>query len=262
MPQSIRVPDGRNVAYAEWGDAGGAPVISLHGTPGCRLNRPREDEKLRAAGVRLITYDRPGYGASDRNAGRRVVDCVGDVAAIADALGIERFAVVGGSGGGPHALAVGAGLAERVTRVKCLVSIAPYRVEGLDWFGGMDPGNVTEFGWALQGEAVLAPELEREATEMQERVAVNPSLILEGFDLSDSDVATLADSRVRDVIRESTAEMFSNGVYGWVDDDPPPPHATDSTIAAAAMVRSDPITRFIKCTRSLIPTPYSLLPNP
>ena len=103
--------------------------------------------------------------------------------------------------------------------MKCLVSIAPYRVEGLDWFGGMDPGNVTEFGWALQGEAVLAAELEREATEMQERVAVNPSLILEGFDLSDSDVATLADSRVQDVIRESTAEMFSNGVYGWVDDD-------------------------------------------
>ena len=219
MPQSIRMPDGRTVAYAEWGDAGGAPVISLHGTPGCRLNRPREEDKLREAGVHLITYDRAGYGASDRHAGRRVVDCVADVAAIADALEIERFAVMGGSGGGPHALAVGAGLPERVTRVKCLVSIAPYGVDGLDWFGGMDPGNVKEFGWAMEGEDVLTPELEREAAEMEERVARDPTLVLEGFDLSDADLATLADSRVQDVIRESTAEMFANGVYGWVDDD-------------------------------------------
>jgi pimeloyl-ACP methyl ester carboxylesterase len=219
MPQSIRMPDGRKIAYAEWGDRGGAPVFSLHGTPGCRLNRPREEDKLRDAGVRLITYDRPGYGASERHAGRRVVDCVADVAALADSLEIDRFAVVGGSGGGPHALAVGAGLAERVTRVKCLVSIAPYGVEGLDWLAGMDPGNVEEFGWAMQGEEVLTRELDREAAAMQERVARDPTLILEGFDLADADLATLADPRVQDVMRESTAEMFAHGIYGWVDDD-------------------------------------------
>jgi pimeloyl-ACP methyl ester carboxylesterase len=219
MPKSIQTSDGRKLAYAEWGDAGGAPVFSLHGTPGCRFNRPREDDKLRDAGVRLITYDRPGYGASDRGAGRTVVDCVGDVAAIADALEIDRFAVTGGSGGGPHALAVGAGLPERVTRVKCLVSIAPYGVDGLDWFAGMDPGNVTEFGWALQGEEVLTRELGREAAEVQERVARDPTAVLEGFDLGEADLATLTDWRVQDVIRESTAEMFANGIWGWVDDD-------------------------------------------
>lgn len=219
MPQSIRLPDGRKLAFAEWGDTGGAPLFSLHGTPGCRLNRPQEEDKLREAGVRLITYDRPGYGASDRLAGRRVVDCVGDVAAIADALGIERFPVAGGSGGGPHALAVGAGLPERVTRVRCSVSITPYGVEGLDWFEGMDPGNVKEFGWALQGEEVLTRELTREAAALQERVARDPTRMLEGFELSDADLATLADPRVQEVMRESTAEMFANGVYGWVDDD-------------------------------------------
>jgi len=219
MPQSIRMPDGREVAYAEWGDPGGAPVFSLHGTPGCRLNRPEEEDKLREAGVRLVTYDRPGYGASDRQAGRRVADCVQDIAAIADVLEIERFPVVGASGGGPHALAAGAGLPARVTRVKCLVSPAPYGVDGLDWFDGMDPGNVKEFGWALEGEEVLTRELTREAAELQERVARDPTSILEGFDLSDADLATLADARVQKVMREVTAEMFANGVYGWVDDD-------------------------------------------
>ncbi len=96
--QSIRVPDGRTVMFAEWGDPDGAPVFALHGTPGCRLNRHPNEELVRSTGARVITYDRPGYGGSDRLAGRRVADCVGDVLAIADSLGLERFAVGGGSG--------------------------------------------------------------------------------------------------------------------------------------------------------------------
>jgi len=219
MPDSIRTPSGRAVTYAEWGDAAGAPVFSLHGTPGCRLNRPLEEDKVRDARVRLITYDRAGYGASDRQPGRRVVDCVEDIAAIADAVGIDRFAVVGASGGGPHALAAAARLADRVTRVHCVVGIAPYPAEGLDWLGDMDPANVTEFGWALQGEERLTAELTREGAEMQARVAVDPATILDGFDLPPADLATLADPRVQTVIREATAEMFANGILGWVDDD-------------------------------------------
>src|SRR5439155_10749166 len=124
---------------------------------------------------RVITYDRPGYGGSARHAGRRVVDCVGDVAAIADVLGIERFAITGGSGGGPHALAVAARLPEQVTRAACAVGVAPYEAQDINWFDGMDPLNVQEFGWALQGEEVLARELEREAAEVKQRVAADPS---------------------------------------------------------------------------------------
>src|SRR4029450_6945491 len=103
----------------------------------------------------------------DRHPGRCVVDCVGDIAAIADVLGTERFAITGGSGGGPHALAVAARLPDRVTRAACAVGIAPYDAQGIDWFDGMDPLNVREFGWALQGEAVLVPELEREVAEIK-----------------------------------------------------------------------------------------------
>jgi pimeloyl-ACP methyl ester carboxylesterase len=148
MP-TIRMKDGREVMYAEWGDPGGVPIIALHGTPGCRLNRPPEEGKVRAEGIRLVTYDRPGYGASDRHRGRRVVDCAADVEALADALDIDRFGVTGGSGGGPHALAVGAPRGSRVRRPlrRRLRATMP----GVDWFAGMDPER-QEFGWALDGK--------------------------------------------------------------------------------------------------------------
>src|SRR6516165_2603800 len=113
--------DGRAIAFAEWGDPAGFPVFGLHGTPNSRLARHWDESVFVEAGARLITYDRPGYGGSDRHAGRRVVDCVGDVVAIADALGLERFSVTGTSGGGPHALAVAASVPERIRRAGCTV---------------------------------------------------------------------------------------------------------------------------------------------
>src|SRR3954463_8733880 len=160
---TVATPDGRTLAYEEAGDPAGAPLFLLHGTPGCRLSgRHPDPEKVRHAGLRVITYDRPGYGRSTRHKGRRVVDCVSDIAAIADALGIERFTVRGGSGGGPHALAVGARLPERVTRVGCDVGVAPFDAPDFDWFEGMDPINVREARWAMEGEERLAAELQRE----------------------------------------------------------------------------------------------------
>src|SRR6201995_1799049 len=90
-------PDGRTLAYCEWGDPRGAPVFSLHGTPGSRLTRHPDEEVYRRAGVRAITYDRAGYGLSSRLPGRSIAHAAADVATIADALEIERFAVTGGS---------------------------------------------------------------------------------------------------------------------------------------------------------------------
>jgi pimeloyl-ACP methyl ester carboxylesterase len=105
----------------------------------------------------------PGYGGSDRSRGRRVVDCVADVSAIADSLGIERYAVSGGSWGGPHSLGVAARLSERVTRAACMAGPAPFDLPGFDWLAGMDAVNIEEIGWALEGEDVLAREIERMA---------------------------------------------------------------------------------------------------
>jgi pimeloyl-ACP methyl ester carboxylesterase len=90
-------------------------------------------------GVRVITYDRPGYGRSTRLKGRSIADAAGDVVAIADHLGLDQFGVIGVSGGGPHALAVAAKAPERVTRCATIVSGAPYDADGLDYFADM-PG--------------------------------------------------------------------------------------------------------------------------
>jgi len=219
MPQTIQTVDGRELAFAEWGDPRGVPVISLHGTAGSRLDRPYDEEKISELGIHLITYDRPGYGASDRHRGRRIVDCVSDVAAIADGLGIDQFATRGKSGGGSHVLAVAARLGDRVVRAQCNVGLAPFGIDGLDFFVGMDPENVKELGWALEGEDRLAAECEREAREYQVRLATDPASILEAYNLPESDLAILADPRVQEITRQSSAAMFQNGVWGWVDDD-------------------------------------------
>jgi pimeloyl-ACP methyl ester carboxylesterase len=175
--------------------------------------------RVAEAGLRLVSYDRPGYGRSTRHPGRRVVDCVGDVAAIADELGLERFAVTGVSGGGPHALAVGAHLPERVTRVLCDVGGAPFDAPDLDWFEGMDPTNVREFGWALEGEETLVRELQREAKDVLDRAAEDPTALLSDVELSPADRIALQDQDLRRVLSASLREALAQGNWGWVDDD-------------------------------------------
>jgi pimeloyl-ACP methyl ester carboxylesterase len=215
---SVATRDGRTLTFEQWGDPEGFPVLCLHGTPGSRFNRHHDEGVYADAGARVVTYDRPGYGGSTRHRGRDVVDCVEDVVALADVLSIDQFAVIGYSGGGPHALAVAARLPERVARAACDVAVAPYDADGLDWFDGMDPLNVQEFGWALEGEEVYAREIEREARELLERVAVDPGNVLGDFEIPDADRAELARPEVHDVIRDAMTESFRNGVWGWVDD--------------------------------------------
>ena len=214
--------DGREVVYAVWGDPAGFPIMSLHGTPGCRLNRWPDEEVYRGLGVCLVTHDRAGYGRSTRRRGRSVAAEVDDVALIADELSFERFAVTGGSGGGPHSLACAALLPDRVVRAGCIVGVAPLGTPGLErdvWLDGQDPENVKEFEWAEAGEDVLADELERLQAMILERVAVDPSTVLGDFELSESDRAQLTRPEVMEVIRAATAEQAVNGVWGWVDDD-------------------------------------------
>jgi len=216
----VQTPDGRTLAYAQIGDPDGKPVFVLHGTPGSRLSgRHPDPARVADAGLRVVTYDRPGNGRSTRHPGRAVVDCVADIAVIAEALGIERFVITGGSGGGPHALAVAARLPERVIRAECNVSAAPYDAPDLDWFKGMDPENVKELGWALEGEEVLARELEKEAEEKLSRLDEDPATLLGDFELSAADQAVLRNQIVRERMRKSFREALASGVWGWVDDD-------------------------------------------
>ena len=220
--RTLETPDGRTLAFATWGDPGGFPILSLHGTPGCRLQRWPREELWVELGIHLVTHDRAGYGRSDRRRGRQVVDEVDDVGALADALGLDSFGVFGGSGGGPHVLACAALLGDRVVRAACSVGVAPFGSPGLEereWIGGMDAENVKEFGWALAGEEALTRGLEGVQAEMEERVAADPSTVLGDVELSESDRAQMARPEVMEVFREATYEWALNGVGGWVDDD-------------------------------------------
>src|SRR5262245_42846242 len=120
-------------------------MLAHVGTPGSSL---LYESHLRAAeerGVRLFSYDRPGYGGSTRVVGRTVADCAADVAAVCDALEIGRFCAWGISGGGPHVLATAALLPDRVASIAAIASVAPYDAEGLDYTEGMGELNVESF---------------------------------------------------------------------------------------------------------------------
>lgn len=215
-------PDGREVAFAVWGDPDGFPVLALHGTPGCRLQRWPHEDLYAELGVCVVTHDRAGYGRSSRRRGRIVVDEADDVRLIADELGFERFGVTGGSGGGPHVLACAARLPDRVVRAICAVGIAPFGPPGLDrdaWFAGMDAENIRELGVALQGEEALVADLQVTQAKVEARVAVDPSTVLDDFELSEADRQQLAQPEQIQIIRESTVEWAVNGVHGWADDD-------------------------------------------
>jgi pimeloyl-ACP methyl ester carboxylesterase len=216
----VTTSDGRTLGVCEWGDPAGQTVFQLHGTPGSRLSRHPDENVYRGAGARLITYDRPGYGLSARHAGRDVASAAADVAAIANALGVQSFAVVGTSGGGPHALACAALLADRVSRCACLVSIAPFDAPGLDYFAGTTQGNIDEFTWALGGEDELRPHLEQRAPEMLEHIEADSDRPLgEAYEVSEADRQIFARDDIRRVLIETAREALRQGVDGWVDDD-------------------------------------------
>ena len=154
--RTIATADGRALCIHDGGDPAGFPVLMHHGTPSSGFLYPVHDALAREQGIRLIGYDRPGYGGSTRNAGRSVADCAADVSAIADALGLERFASWGISGGGPHVLACAALCDDRLVAVASLAAVAPDDADGLDWLDGMGEENHVEFGKAREGEADAA----------------------------------------------------------------------------------------------------------
>jgi pimeloyl-ACP methyl ester carboxylesterase len=152
--RDLELGDGRRLHVYDVG-GGGLAVFWQHGTP--NLGEPPAP-LLPSAGrlaVRFVSHDRPGYGGSTALPGRDVASVAVDVAAIADALGIERFAVMGHSGGGVYALACAALLPERVLGVVCASGMAPFGAEGLDWFAGMGSAGAAELRAATRGRAAL-----------------------------------------------------------------------------------------------------------
>ena len=208
--------DGRVLCVAEAGDSDGHAVFALHGTPGSRIFWHEVVEDAERQGIRLIAYDRPGYGRSDPHRGRTVADAADDIAAIADALGVDRYAVYGGSGGGPHALA-NAVRPERVAAVAALASVAPWGADGLDWLDGMGQDNLDEFGATIEGEEALRRYLDEQREAM---LAGSPEAIAETLEslLCPPDRACLTGELAR-YFHDQIREALRDGVDGWLDDD-------------------------------------------
>lgn len=194
--------DGRVLhVYDSGGSDGSLAVVWLHGTP--NVGEPPEPLLAPAAvrGMQWVSYDRPGYGRSTPHPGRDVASAAADVATVADALGIERFALMGHSGGATHALACAALLPGRALAVAAVSGTAPFVAEGLDWFSGMaNPGTVLA---ALQGRAAL------EAYLASDDDGPDP------FTPEDSAALARRWSWVADV----AGRAFAGGTTGMVDDE-------------------------------------------
>jgi pimeloyl-ACP methyl ester carboxylesterase len=209
--------DGRTLRVHEGGDPSGRPVIVHHGTPASGgLFAPHVADAGRR-GIRLIGYDRPGYGGSTPHPDRTIGDAARDVEAIADALDLERVAVWGVSGGGPHALACAALLGERIAAAASLAGVAPIDAEGLDWTAGMGESNLAEFAATRAGRDALARHLEGELAGVGEVDAASLVELLSSL-LSPPDRAALT-GELAEYMLASTREALTAGLDGWIDDD-------------------------------------------
>ncbi len=217
MAHAIQTQDDRMLEVHEAGDPDGFPVIVHHGTPAAGLAYEPHVALAREQGIRLIGYDRPGYGNSTRAKSRRVADCVGDVTEIADALHVDRFATWGISGGGPHALACAALCDDRLVATASLAAVAPYGADGLDWLEGMGEDNHIEFGKVLDGEDALRAFCEPAADAM---LSAKPEELVQVLDslLGPEDKSVLTGA-FAEYMLDCTHHGLEHGVDGWIDDD-------------------------------------------
>lgn len=214
---TVTLPNGRHLEVVEAGDRK-APVIILHnGTPsGAGLIREVADDAV-SRGLRIVSYGRPGYGDSTRNKGRNVASAAQDTADLADALGIEKFATWGISGGGAHVLACAALLPNRVVAASCLSGLAPFDAVDIDFLGGMGEMNVEEFSAAMSGEEELTKYVLANVDELRNATPEAVAKQLESI-LSDVDRSAFTDSIGLQIAQEML-DAIHNGVYGWIDDD-------------------------------------------
>jgi pimeloyl-ACP methyl ester carboxylesterase len=217
VTQQIRDPGGRRLSVESVGDPEGKPVFLLHGTPGGRHGPRPRGIVLSRLGIRLISYDRPGYPGSDRVCGRDVASAAEDVRIIADYLGIDRFSVAGRSGGAPHALACAALLPDRVISAAAMGSLAPYDAGGLDWNAGMTKSNVDAFNYANTDPNALQAML----MEQAQRVNKGSEGLLKALwpEMGAHDREVVDDIAIRRIIANVHVEALSdNCIDGWVDD--------------------------------------------
>jgi len=208
---------GRTIGYATWGDPEGTPMFFAHGTPRSRRARcPSLDDPgwLARRRPRFIGVDRPGYGYSDPWPEASLLDCAGDFVRVADRLGPERFAVIGFSGGGPYAVALGALVPGRVGGVAVVSGLGA--LDRPDAFEGMSEGNVADFEMAMESPDDLAAEIGEAARAIREGSWGSVSEVSE--ELPGVDRRMLERPDAQTLFFGPPQEAVRQGVAGWVDD--------------------------------------------
>jgi pimeloyl-ACP methyl ester carboxylesterase len=216
IQRTAKTPDGRTLAIEEAGDPDGRPVLVHNGTPNSRHLYAPNAADAASRGLRLISYDRPGYGGSTPHPGRNVADCAADVRAICAELGIDRLAMWGISGGGPHVLACAALLPDLVPAAASLASLAPVGAEGLDWFEGMGQLNVDDFKLYERDPEASRVKLEADREEMLAASPDEEAKILESL-LTPTDAAALT-GELAEFLTYCEHEGLAPGAEGWWED--------------------------------------------
>jgi pimeloyl-ACP methyl ester carboxylesterase len=220
LVEHITTSDGRQLEILTSGAEDGFPLFFHNGTPSAVVPFPALDRAAARTGLRVVTYSRPGYGGSTRRAGSARLGCIADdvpdTVAILEALGIDEFVTLGWSGGGPRALATAALLPGRCRGAVSLAGVAPYGVEGLDWFADMGPENVRDFRAALEGEEAIRPLVEAEVAEFAH---VTGADIVAAFGelVSEVDAAALT-GEFAEFIAADFRRSCEQGANGLLDD--------------------------------------------
>lgn len=214
MPQ-FKLKDGRELEIADNGINSESAIVFHHGTPGHASSWTDWLESAATAGIRAIAYSRAGYGTSDRNPGRSVINVNSDIAQVLDAKNITKFVSIGWSGGGPHCLANT--FEPRNVGAISLAGVGAFGVDDLDFLEGMGPENHDEFGAALKGEAVIDQWMNDNAGPMK---SVTGSDIIEAFGglIGDADKAVLEGGEA-DAMAASMRSALAVSFDGWIDDD-------------------------------------------
>jgi pimeloyl-ACP methyl ester carboxylesterase len=207
----LSLRDGRVLGYAEYGDPTGKPVFFFHGLPGSRRQRHPDDSIATELGARIIAIDRPGYGLSDFQQGRKLLDWPDDVAQLADSLKIDRFAAIGVSGGGPYLLACAYKMPERMTSATVISGMGP--VDDPEAMKGMLPSMRLGLGIAPRvpwGFVRLALD------PVAKMVSRNPSGAkkLVPSSAPEADKKAFARPEVQEVDRQDLVEAYRKGAQG------------------------------------------------
>lgn len=208
----LRLEDGRFLGYAEYGDNAGKPVLYFPGTPSSRLLHPPE-EPATLHGVRVIVVERPGYGFSDFQKGRKLLDWPADVISFANAFSIDRFAVIGVSGGGPYAAACAYKLPARVTKAAIVSGVGPTDLTG----STKEMPRIRRAGAAV---AKNAPWLLRAILWLVANPHRNPERFFQKMALGNSpvDQEILARPEIKAMLIENYLESTRSGVQGFAQD--------------------------------------------